>query len=122
MRKSVFRFALLAACIAGTGITPVAAQAQSWPARAITILVPFPAGCTSDNLARSLGQNLSDGRKQRVVNENKPGAGIMIGTQQVTRSNPDGYTFRMVANSFTINPRQHAGMRYDPRKDFAPVS
>lgn len=122
MRKSVFRFALLAACIAGTGITPVAAQAQSWPERAITIVVPFPAGGTSDNLARSLGQKLSDSLKQPVVIENKPGAGTMIGTEQVARANPDGYTFGMVANSFTINPSLHAGMRYDSRKDFAPVS
>lgn len=60
--------------------------------------------------------------KQPVVVENKPGAGTMIGTEQVARANPDGYTFGMVANSFTINPSLHAGMRYDSRKDFAPVS
>ena len=122
MRKSVIRYGLLAACMAGVGIAPAAAQAQSWPERAITIVVPFPAGGTSDTLARSLGQKLSASMGQPVVVENKPGAGTMIGTEQVARAKPDGYTFGMVANSFTINPSLHADMRYDSRKDFLPVS
>lgn len=122
MRKSLIRVGLLAACMASIGLGPATAQAQSWPERPITIVVPFPAGGTSDSLARSVGQKLSESLGQPVVIENKPGAGTMIGTEQVSRAKPDGYTFGVIANSFTINPSLHENMRYDSRKDLAPVS
>lgn len=122
MRKTLFRAGLAATLLSAAGLAPLAAHAETWPARAVTIVVPFPAGGTSDSLARSLGQKLSDSLGQPVVVENKPGAGTIIGTEQVARAKPDGYTFGVVANSFTINPSLHDNLRYDSRNDFAPVS
>ncbi|HYG44501.1 MAG TPA: tripartite tricarboxylate transporter substrate binding protein [Bordetella sp.] len=124
MRKTAFRsgIAIAAALLGAVGLAPLGAHAQAWPGQAITIVVPFPAGGTSDNLARGLGQKLGERFGQPVIIENKPGAGTMIGTEQVARAKPDGYTVGVVANSFTINPSLHDNMRYDSRKDFVPVS
>lgn len=122
MRFTLTRLTAIAACVGAIGLAPHAAQAETWPERPITIVVPFPAGGTSDSLARSVGQKLSDSLGQPVVIENKPGAGTMIGTEQVARSKADGYTFGVIANSFTINPSLHDNLRYDSRKDFVPVS
>jgi len=79
---------------------PSLATAQEYPTKPITIIVPFPAGGTLDNLARSLAQKMSDDFKQPVIIDNKPGAGTVIGTEIVARAAPDGYTLGMVANSF----------------------
>lgn len=98
------------------------ASAQEYPTKPITIIVPFPAGGTLDNLTRSLAQKMSDDFKQPVIIDNKPGAGTVIGTEIVARAAPDGYTLGMVANSFAINPSLYDKLRYDTVKDFTPVS
>lgn len=101
---------------------PSLATAQEYPTKPITIMVPFPAGGTLDNLTRSLAQKMSDDFKQPVIIDNKPGAGTVIGTEIVARAAPDGYTLGMVANSFAINPSLYDNLRYDTVKDFTPVS
>lgn len=101
---------------------PSLAAAQEYPTKPITIIVPFPAGGTLDNLTRSLAQKMSDDFKQPVIIDNKPGAGTVIGTEIVARAAPDGYTLGMVANSFAINPSLYDNLRYDTVKDFTPVS
>lgn len=103
-------------------LVPAASVAQAYPTKPITIVVPFPAGGTLDNLARTLGQKLGDNLKQSVIVDNKPGGGTVIGTERVARAQPDGYVLGMVANSFAINPSLHNDLRYDTEKDFSPIS
>jgi tripartite-type tricarboxylate transporter receptor subunit TctC len=110
------------AVLSALAAVPSLATAQEYPTKPITIIVPFPAGGTLDNLTRSLAQKMSDDFKQPVIIDNKPGAGTVIGTEIVARAAPDGYTLGMVANSFAINPSLYDNLRYDTVKDFTPVS
>lgn len=110
------------AALSALTAVPSFAAAQDYPTKPITIIVPFPAGGTLDNLTRSLAQKMSDDFKQPVIIDNKPGAGTVIGTEIVARAAPDGYTLGMVANSFAINPSLYDNLRYDTVKDFTPVS
>lgn len=110
------------AALSALTAVPSLAAAQDYPTKPITIIVPFPAGGTLDNLTRSLAQKMSDDFKQPVIIDNKPGAGTVIGTEIVARAASDGYTLGMVANSFAINPSLYDNLRYDTVKDFTPVS
>jgi tripartite-type tricarboxylate transporter receptor subunit TctC len=98
------------------------AHAQSWPARPVTIVVPFAAGGGNDVLARLLAQRFSAALGQPFVIENRPGAGGTLGARTVAKAAPDGYTL-MVGHSgvFGIAPSLYANPGYDPRKDFAPI-
>ncbi|QAA94479.1 tripartite tricarboxylate transporter substrate binding protein [Pollutimonas thiosulfatoxidans] len=120
MRLNMIRLGLVA--LSALAVVPSVTLAQAYPSKPITIVVPFPAGGTLDNLTRSLGQKLGESFKQPVIIDNKPGAGTLIGTEIVARAAPDGYTLGMVANSFAINPSLHESLRYDTVKDFAPIS
>ncbi|ASC66215.1 MFS transporter [Achromobacter denitrificans] len=120
MRMKILRTALIA--FTSLMLAPASSFAQAYPSKPITIVVPFPAGGTLDNLARTLSQKLGDNLKQSVIVDNKPGGGTVIGTERVARAQPDGYVLGMVANSFAINPSLHTDLRYDTEKDFAPVS
>lgn len=103
--------------------TPFALQAQDhWPSKPVRIVVPFPAGGTSDILARALGEKLQAALKQTVIIENKAGAGGVIGADAVAKSAPDGYTFLLgTIASHAINPVLQPKMPYDATRDFAPV-
>ncbi len=85
--------ALLAACLA---IAPQPAAAEDYPARPITLIVPYPAGGGVDTMGRIVGQKLSAALGQQVVIENHGGAGGMIGTRDAARAAPDGYTIVML--------------------------
>ena len=99
------------------------AFAQAWPARPIKLIVPYPPGGSADILARAIGQKLADGIGQSVVIDNRPGAGTAIGAEAAARSAPDGYTIMLgTVSSHAINPALNPGLKYDPVKDFAPVS
>jgi tripartite-type tricarboxylate transporter receptor subunit TctC len=101
---------------------PLAAPAQSWPAKPIRVIVPFtPAGGT-DVLTRRLAEKISAATKWTLVIDNKPGAGGNIGLDAVAKSAPDGYTLGMgqTAN-LAINPSLYAKLPFDALKDFAPV-
>jgi len=99
------------------------AQAPTWPRQPVTLVVPFPAGGPTDAMARALAQKLGDRLGQGVVVENKGGAGGSIAAEAVARAAPDGHTlFFGTTGTLAINPSLYAKLRYDPVKDFAPVS
>jgi tripartite-type tricarboxylate transporter receptor subunit TctC len=110
----------IAAAIALLGIT-TAAQAQ-YPARPITLVVPFAAGGSNDIVARAIGKKLSEAWGQSVIIDNRPGAGGVIGTAFVATSPPDGHTLLLVSSTFTINPAVKANMPFDTLKAFEPVA
>ena len=113
------RVALLGACLLSL---PGAAQA-AYPDKPIHLLVPFPPGGAADLMARSLGQKLSQQLGQAVVLDNRGGAGGTIAAETVARAAPDGYTLLFgTMGTQAINPNLYAALRYDPLKDFAPVS
>jgi tripartite-type tricarboxylate transporter receptor subunit TctC len=102
----------------------LAAQAQpsSWPQRPIRFIVPFTAGSSSDTVARLAAQKLSERLGQQLVVENRVGGGGVIGTEQVARAEPDGYTLGLANTSTHAVASSVAAPSYDPVKDFAPVS
>jgi tripartite-type tricarboxylate transporter receptor subunit TctC len=112
------RLALLAAA----ALFPSCVSAQTYPTRAIRIVVAFPAGGGSDLAARVVAQKLSESLGQPVVVENRVGANGGVGAEAVARSAPDGYTLVMGSNAnITTNPHLMA-LAYDPMKDLAPVA
>ena len=99
------------------------AWAQAYPARPVTIVVPFGPGSGTDTVSRVIAQPLSAALKQSIVIENKPGANGAIAAAQVARSTPDGYTLLMSTNSpHSAAPSLNKSIAYDPVKDFAPVT
>ncbi len=98
------------------------AAAQTFPDKAIHIIVPFTAGSATDVVARSLAQAMSKNLGQPVVVENKTGAGGTIGAAQVAKSAPDGYTLLANSSAHTVNPSIYPNLSYDTMKDFMGVS
>ena len=98
------------------------AFAQSFPTKPVTIIVPFPPGGTTDVLARTLGQKLSDTWKQPVIIDNRAGAGATIGATAVAKAQPDGYTLLMGAVHHTIATSVYSSLPYDFQKDLAPIT
>ncbi len=116
----LFAALLVIACAAGN------ASAQSgdgWPSRPIKFIVPFPAGSSTDVVARIIGQMLSARLGQPLVIEDRVGASGMIGAQTVAHAAPDGYTIGLATTStHALAPSLSANLPYDPIRDFAPVS
>lgn len=105
--------------VAGMG----AAMADNYPNKAITMVVPFSAGGTTDILARIVGQALGQELGESIIIENKPGAGGNIGAQQAARAKADGYTLFMgTVGTHAINQSLYKKLPYDPISDFAPLS
>jgi len=99
-----------------------AAAAQDYPARPITLVVPYAAGGGNDVMARIVAEKMSKSLGQQIVIENKGGAGGSIATRQVAKSAPDGYTLGLGGTgTLAINPTLYPNVGYDPRKDFAPA-
>ena len=96
--------------------------AQSWPQRPVRMVVPFAPGGATDIIARVVSQRLGDGLGQQVVIDNRPGAGTTLGTAQVARATPDGYTLLFAPTPFVIAPALYAAPGFDPLRDFAPVA
>ena len=124
MRKQALHYkrimhAAVVAALLGTG---TAAMAQDWPAKNISIVVPFATGGTTDAVARTLGQELSKSLGKPVIVENKPGAGATIGADYVAKAKPDGYTILLGAVHHTIASSVYKKLPYDFQRDFAPVS
>src|SRR5436190_4960043 len=97
------------------------AAAQSYPSRAVRIIVPATPGGAIDLIARTLGEKLTGSLGQAVVVENKPGAANNLGTDFVAKSPPDGYTLLIIASSHATNKWLYKSLPYDPVKDFEPV-
>ena len=115
--------ALAAAAAGALALMPFAVQAQAFPAKALTIVVPFSAGGTTDILARVVGQYMAKDLGQPVIIDNRAGAGGNIGAQMVARAAPDGYTLLMgTVGTHAINQSLYKKMSFDPIKDFAPIT
>jgi tripartite-type tricarboxylate transporter receptor subunit TctC len=99
-----------------------AAHAQSYPSRPVRMVVAFAAGGPTDALARLLADKLGEKLGQRVIVENRPGAGGNIGYETVARSAPDGYTLAFADPSITVNPSLYASLKFDVERDFVPIS
>jgi len=121
MRKitTILGVALL---LAGAAIAGGAARADDYPARKITLVVPYPPGGGVDAMARVMAQKLSQTFHQEVIVENRGGAGGTVGTRFVARAKPDGYTLLLGhTGTISINPSLYPKLDIDPRKDFAPI-
>jgi tripartite-type tricarboxylate transporter receptor subunit TctC len=108
---------------AGLAVLALGAQAQTYPARPVKLMVPFPAGSATDQVARLVGQQLQGELKQPFIVENKPGAQGAIAAGEVARAAPDGYTLLVTTNTpQAANVSLFKKLAYDPVKDFAPVA
>lgn len=106
-----------------SAFAPLPASAQAYPAKPIRLVLPFPAGGVNDVVARLAAQKLSDGVRQPVVVENKPGAGATIGADVVAKSPPDGYTLLFGGQTpLVTSPSIYPKVPYDPVRDFVPIS
>jgi tripartite-type tricarboxylate transporter receptor subunit TctC len=115
------RLAALAAALLLTA--PAGAFAADYPTRPIKIIVPYTPGGAVDILTRAISEKLSAALGQPVVQENKPGAGASIGADLVAKAPPDGYTLLVCTNgAMTINTTLYKDLKYDPLRDFEPIS
>ena len=105
-------------------VVATAAHAQpAWPAKAIRVIVPFPAGGTSDILARLIGQKLTEAWGQQIVVDSRPGATGTIGTDMVVRAPPDGYTVLLTdLGNLLIAPMTLPRVPYDAQRDLVPLA
>jgi tripartite-type tricarboxylate transporter receptor subunit TctC len=101
---------------------PLAVAAQTFPVKAIHIVVPYAAGGAMDLTTRSLAAVMTESLGQSVVVENRTGGGGLIGTDYVAKAAPDGYTLLMYADANTIAPAIYTKLNHDPIKDFAPIT
>ena len=115
---------LAVACggIAAPTVIPAAAFAQSYPARPVRLVVSVAAGGTNDVSARMIAQKLAEAWGQQVFVDNVPGGGEIVGTGQVAKAEPNGYTALFATGAFTLNPSLHSKLPYDTLVDFAPVT
>ena len=112
----LIRYLVFAALLA------LAAAAQSFPTRAVRLMVPFPPGGATDIIGRMVAAKMQDVWGQPVVVENKPGAGTVVGTDYVAKSAPDGYTLGMVVTAYVINPSLRSDLPYNTLKDLSGVT
>jgi tripartite-type tricarboxylate transporter receptor subunit TctC len=104
------------------GLAAANALAQSYPAKPVRIVVPFPPGGTVDVLARLIAPKMGEGLKQPVIVDNRGGAGGAIGTNAVAKAEPDGYTLLLAPNGLAVAPAVFHKLPYDPANDFIPVT
>src|SRR3954451_24524776 len=97
-------------------------HAQQYPAKPIRYISPYPAGGGNDTLLRILADKVGEQIGQRVIVDNRPGANTIIGTELLTKSPPDGYTFLLIPNTFATNPAFYPKLPYDTTRDVTPVA
>ena len=125
LRRTLIKItpALAAVALGAMALAPAAAQSTPWPSKPVRIVVPFPAGGTTDVVARLLAQRLQETWGQIVIVENKTGAGGNIGALDVAKAANDGYSLLMASGSIvTVNPHIYAKMPFDAAKDFVPIT
>ena len=116
----MFKTWLCAAAFAFTGLA--GAHAQTFPNRAITLVIPFAPGGSTSIVGRGVADKMSELLGEKVVVDNRPGAGGTVGTKAVAKSEPDGYTLLLgYTGTLAIGPSLYKNVGYDPRKDFAPI-
>lgn len=120
MKRQNFLRSLLAFAV--LGVTGGAALAQSWPARPVKMIIPFPPGGTLDMVGRLLAQKLGEQTGQSFVVENRAGGQGMIGADAVAKAPADGYTLLFNASTFTTTPMVVKSAPYDVSRDFTPVA
>jgi tripartite-type tricarboxylate transporter receptor subunit TctC len=110
---------------AGAAALPTAsriAKAETWPARPVHIVAPYPPGAAPDLVARLIAQSLSDRLGQAVIVDNRPGAAGNVGTEKAAQSAPDGYTLLIAVSTNTINQTLYSNLNFDFRNDLVPVA
>jgi tripartite-type tricarboxylate transporter receptor subunit TctC len=120
MLHRIARIVLASYCV--LAVSALAAQAPSYPAHPIRIIVPFPPGGSTDVIARLVGQKLTEAWGQQVVVDNRAGAGGNIGMGLAAHANPDGYTLLAVSSSYMVNPTLYSKPTYDPFTSFLPIT
>ncbi len=106
----------------GASATFQQAQAQNFPSRPITLVIPFAPGGSTSIVGRGIADKMSELLGEKVVVDNRPGAGGTVGTKAVAKSEPDGYTLLLgYTGTLAIGPSLYKNVGYDPRKDFAPI-
>src|SRR5258705_2145769 len=119
--RFAFSMLVIAACTALHAVVAVAAD--TYPAKPIRLIVPFPPGGPADALARMVGDRLSASLGQSVIVDNRPGAAGNIGMELAAKAAPDGYTLVLApAGNLTVNPSLYRSVPYDVARDFAPVT
>jgi tripartite-type tricarboxylate transporter receptor subunit TctC len=106
----------------GLSLAAAAAGAQTWPARPVKLVIPFPPGGTLDTVGRMLAERLQSQLGQPFIVENRPGGNGIIGADVVSKSQPDGYTLLFNASTFVTAPMTMKSVPYDVTRDFAPVA
>src|SRR5262245_16243469 len=115
-------FLHLAAGAAALTAASCIVRAQAYPTRPVRIVVTFPAGSTSDILARPMAQWLEESLGQPFVVDNRPGAGGTIGTEAVVRASSDGYTLLLISGAHTVNATLYDKLSFNFIRDIAPVA
>ncbi|MGZ9006413.1 MAG: Bug family tripartite tricarboxylate transporter substrate binding protein [Burkholderiales bacterium] len=113
---------LVAALLGALQFFPAAWAQQDYPTKPIRIIVPSVAGGGTDSSTRIVVARMSEALPGKIVVDNRPGAGSIIGTEMVARAAPDGYTLLAAISTITIQPSMQKSLPFDPQKDFAPVS
>ncbi|MDB5415439.1 MAG: transporter [Rubritepida sp.] len=117
MQRRLFPLALVSALA-----VPSLLRAQTWPARAIRIIVPVPPGGGTDIISRLIQPQLQERLGQNIVIENRPGGGSTIGTSLVVNAAPDGYTLLMIDSAVAVNPFLYTRLPFNTERDLQPVS
>lgn len=116
IRKSLF------IAVAGLAAAFTSVQAQDFPTRPITLVVPFAPGGSTTIVGRGVAEKMSTLLGEKIIVDNRPGAGGTVGTRAVAKSEPDGYTLLLgYTGTLAIGPSLYKNVGYDPRKDFAPI-
>ena len=124
MAERLARIATLAAIVAAAALlaAPVGKAADNYPSRPIVLVIPLPPGGTNDIMARAVADRMGDALGQRIVIENRNAGGGTVGTREVARAVPDGYTIILgYTSTLATGPHIFSNAGYDPRKDFAPL-
>ena len=118
-RRRLFGSAFLAKALMAL---PVLALAQAYPAKPVTVIVPFAPGGGSDNIARLVVSKLGERTGKTFIIDNRPGSGTKIVNEAAARAPPDGYTLLLGQFTLSVNPYLYSNLKYDPDKSFVPVA
>jgi tripartite-type tricarboxylate transporter receptor subunit TctC len=123
INRRVFSAGILSCALSFALGVAALAQSDSYPSRPITLLVPFPPGGSADTVIRPVAQKVADALKQPIVIDNRPGAGGNVAAIATKQAAPDGYTlFLTNMGVMSVNPMLFPDLRFDPVKDFAPIT
>jgi len=122
MWRAGFLGAAIASVLAAAVAAPAASAADTYPQRAVRLIIPYPPGGAGDIVGRMLSAKLTEALGQQVVVDNRGGGGQLIATQLAAKAEPDGYTLFLASATHGINPGLRKNLPYDTLKDFAPIT